>query len=82
MQRNQITTVKDLKVGDRFYKVSDRSKTVYEITDIKNHFLNPKYACLEAQIADHATLQEKVYAFAKPIAAHTPVIFLRSKAKQ
>lgn len=35
MQRNQTTTVKSLALGDRFYKLNDKAKTVYQMVSYK-----------------------------------------------
>lgn len=35
MQRNQTTTANLLKLGDRFYKLNDKTKTVYQMVTYK-----------------------------------------------
>lgn len=35
MKRNEITAIKNLQVGDVFYKHNDKSKTVFELVEGK-----------------------------------------------
>lgn len=78
MQRNQTTTVSQLNIGDRFYKCNDRSKTAYQLTNIKSNFLNSKYYCLETVLIDRPfpPLGDRG---TKQINGSTPVIFLHNK---
>lgn len=33
MERNTLTTIKEVQIGDRFYKVGDPKKTLYTLTE-------------------------------------------------
>ena len=71
MNRNEVTEVKNLILGDRFYKQNDAKKTVLEIAEG------------EAKVTIFQTY--KVFAktpgakYAAPMKSNTPVVFLRHK---
>ncbi len=50
MERNTQTTIKQLQVGDRFYKANDKKKTVYTVVEAevkKTHFQTYKHQALK-----------------------------------
>ncbi|WP_295674620.1 hypothetical protein [uncultured Mucilaginibacter sp.] len=69
MTRNEVTEVKNLVMGDRFYKQNDAKKTVLEIAEG------------EAKVTKYQTY--KVFAkipgakYADPMKSSTMVVFLR-----
>ena len=48
MQRNQHTIAYELKPGDRFYKLNDKTKTVYQMVSCQQkttHYTTYNYWC-------------------------------------
>ncbi len=81
MERNELTTVQKLTLGDRFYKVSDKNKIVFQMVPHevkKTHFQTYKYFCCEASVIDNKNNKHKERNF-KAINKETPVVFLRHK---
>ena len=70
MERNTTTTASELKIGDRFYKLNDKHKTVLEV--VPHESTLTKY---------HAYCWCKVEGsrFTVPIKGDTMVVFLRNK---
>lgn len=68
MNRNTGTEVGNLRVGDRFYFVSDSAKKTYQLTEEKN-FEKPSY-----NIVNNG---EKAWPFDRRAANNRPVVFLR-----
>lgn len=79
MERNTITTMRELKIGDRFYKAADKKKTVYERVEhetTKTKYQTYQYWDLEGSLLLKATNLER---YAKAITGSTEVVFLRHK---
>lgn len=73
MERNTITTAGQLKIGDRFYRVNDKKKIVWEKvpSDIKiTHFQTYKHFASTPGMK-----------FPQAINKDTKVVFLRHKDK-
>lgn len=74
MERNTQTTVKQLREGDRFYKVKDRNKKVLQMVpgkQVKTYFQTYNYFC-KADTERHS----------QAINPNTQVIFLRHTNEQ
>lgn len=71
MERNTLTTIDKLNVGDRFYKVKDKNKTVWE--KVAHEIKQTNYQTY-SQFATKGK-DPHTYAFRKD----AQVIFLRSK---
>lgn len=70
MERNTLTTVKKLTIGDRFYKAGDKNKTLHtvvESTPLKTFFTTYKYFAIRDS--------DKLKVAFKP---DTQVIFIRN----
>lgn len=81
MERNTITTVAELKPGDRFYKVNDKHKNVLQIVEDKpkkTHFRTYKIFCCQVGIVDGKLHQTAKEGFFKPILKDTAVVYLRN----
>lgn len=78
MKRNDLVTVVELKIGDRFYKATDKKKTVFEMVvgeKKQNHFRTYKYFCCEADLIErNPIMKDRSY---KAINKDTQVVFLR-----
>lgn len=81
MEKNEVTTAGKLKIGDRFYKRSDKKKKAlqmveegYKSKDLKT----PKLFCCATDIIDNKyindNLKRKQY---QPILQNHGVVFLR-----
>lgn len=82
MERNTRTTVKKLKLGDRFYKLGDKKKKAMQLVEghVKaTQFQTYKYFCCPADLMDNKlmTIDLKKRQFVA-ILKDTEVIFLRS----
>jgi len=82
MERNQRTIVANLSIGDRFYKLADKSKKVFQMVEAEKkqtQYQTYKYWCCEATIMDsaHLTEQMKMNRFSA-IKGDTSVVYLRS----
>ncbi|MBC7399823.1 MAG: hypothetical protein H7289_07735 [Mucilaginibacter sp.] len=75
MERNQITTVIELKVGDRFYKLNDKSKTVYQMVSYKTK--TTKYATYAYWCQKPDNIGSR-YPNLHAIKPETQVVYLRS----
>ncbi|WP_346237745.1 hypothetical protein ABDK00_001545 [Niabella insulamsoli] len=71
MERNTITTVDKLQLGDRFYKANDKNKTV--LTKVESEI---KVTIYRTYRHFAKTDKEK---FPQPINANTRVVFLRNE---
>lgn len=69
MERNTITKINALKVGDRFYKLHDRKKTVWTKTDHAPKKTN------YYTYTNFANTDDKMYP--EPFKHDTQVVFLR-----
>ncbi|WP_442795334.1 hypothetical protein [Pelobium manganitolerans] len=70
MERNQITEIKNLAPGDRFYKLTDKTKKVYQKVQAKTK-------TTQYQTYSHfATARGEK--FPQPFKSNTAVVFLRS----
>ncbi|TZF81797.1 hypothetical protein FW774_17220 [Pedobacter sp. BS3] len=82
MQRNTITTAGALKVGDRFYKLSDKKKKPFEIVqgDTKvTHFRTYKLFCCACDILDNKYMSEALKRRQySALVKDTQVVYLRS----
>lgn len=83
MERNTVTTVYSLKIGDRFYRAGDKNKTVLVKVEHKfkqTNFQTYKHWVLPASIHDRTSTNDNTIAkFATAIKSETSVIYLRSK---
>lgn len=83
MQKFEQTIAGRLKVGDRFYKATDKKKTVYEIVEgeVKNtHWRTYRMFCCPAVAMDNEYMDARLKAYQnKPIQSDTKVVYLRSK---
>lgn len=69
MERNTVTTIDQLRVGDRFYKQSDRKKIVWEKVfhaTKKTHFMTYRFFAKQDGML-----------YPEPIKKSTQLIFLR-----
>lgn len=78
MKRNELTTVGQLIIGDRFYKHSDKgeNKSVYQLMDPEKQIrtANQKhFACPVSHINGKFETQKTI-----PISENLPVVFLVS----
>ena len=79
MERNTITTMRELQIGDRFYKASNKKKTVYERVEhetTKTKYQTYQYWAVEGCFQLTTTSIER---FAKAFTGSTEVVFLRHK---
>lgn len=82
MEKNEITTAGKLKIGDRFYKRTDRKKKALQMVEegynSKDH-KTPKLFCCATDIIDNKyindNLKRKQY---QPILQNLGVVFLRN----
>ena len=72
MERNEITEIKNLLLGDRFYKLKDKGKTVFEKVDAKAKTTQYQTYSHFAKVSG-----EK---FPQSFKSETAVVFLRSAA--
>lgn len=76
MKRFDVTTVKRLQIGDRFYKKSDKTKEPHQVMDPEQQIrtkAQKHFACPVSALGSKVETQKTV-----PIAAETDVIFLRN----
>lgn len=71
MERNTTTTISHLQIGDRFYKISDRNKSVW--TKVEGKVVITKY-----QTYKHWAIKDGER-HADMFKSDTAVIFLRSQ---
>ena len=82
MERNDKTTMYRLRPGDRFYKLADKKKTVFEKVEHetkKTHFRTYKHWAIDAKYCRGTLTPDQIEMFGKPINGDTEVIFLRHK---
>lgn len=82
MKKNQLTTVDQLQIGDRFYFQNDNNKVVWEMVDHETkttHFRTYSHFCLLGSYADRTTDQQWRNQQAKGVQGNTSVVYLRSK---
>jgi len=78
MERNTVTTMRELENGDRFYKSSDKKKTVFEKVNHetkKTKYQTYQYWAVEVKYLGRVNAVE---AFSKAITGSTEVVFLRN----
>ncbi|WP_313234204.1 hypothetical protein [Sphingobacterium multivorum] len=81
MKKNQLTTVDQLHLGDRFYFANDNNRVVWEMV---NHGVRPpftrstNYFCLLGSHADHIKDKAIRDNMTKSIKGNTKVVYLRS----
>lgn len=71
-----------LKPGDRFYKLSDNKKTVFQKVEHdakQTNFQTYKHWAIDAKYCKGELTKDQIDMFAKPINKDTEVIFLRHK---
>lgn len=82
MNRNELTTAENLKIGDRFYKLGDKKKEVFEMIAHEakaTHFRTYKLFCCPALAMDNKLMQKRLKDYQiKPILKETKVIFLKN----
>jgi hypothetical protein len=84
MERNTITTVANLKPGDRFFKVNDKNKKVLQIVEHapkKTHFRTYKIFCCLVQIIEGRLTPTAKEGYYSPILKDTQVVYLRSTSE-
>lgn len=81
MKRNELTTVMQLVIGDRFYKAADKAKAVWVMVEGEKKataYQTYKYFACPAMVIDHPGLKqaqkERSY---KALNKDTQVVFLR-----
>ncbi|HVZ95420.1 MAG TPA: hypothetical protein VG847_00990 [Chitinophagaceae bacterium] len=83
MERNTLTTMSQLKIGDRFFKANDKHKNVFEKIDhlvLRTYFQTYTHWAISASVLDVFILNENTIArHARAFKSDTPVIFLRHK---
>lgn len=73
MKRNEITTVGELKPGDRFCKPKDKGKTAFEFIGVESH---GKYKiCSSVKMKNGFPINDKLI---KIMTGNTVVVFLRN----
>ena len=80
MNRNTVTMISELKIGDRFYKAGDKNKTVFQKVDHKSkrtQWQTYTQFAIEAKILGRDLNQSKIEEHAKAFKRDTSVIFLR-----
>lgn len=75
MNRNDVAEIRDLKIGDRFYKAGDKDKTVYE--KVEHDTKITKY-----QTYSHWGAIDGMDKFPCAFKSDTMVVFLRNKTEQ
>lgn len=74
MERNKVTRMHDLQIGDRFYKLSDPQKKVWQKVSApvkKTNYRTYKHFAREAGLPDKEI-------FTHAVMGQTIVVFLRS----
>ncbi len=71
MLPNTVTTIHQLNIGDRFYKLQDKTKTVWE--KVEGEVKKTYY-----QTYRHFAKRDNDK-FSQPFQSSTPVVFLRQK---
>jgi len=82
MERNQKAMIYQLRAGDRFYKFTDKNKTVLEKVDHKTkqtNYRTYKHWAIDAKYCGRMLTADQIELFAKPLNSDTEVIFLRHK---
>lgn len=78
----KLTTAGSLKLGDRFYKVVDKKKRVYQMVagdQKQTQYRTYKLFCCPADIMDNSLMRDALkQAQNVAILKDTPVMFLRS----
>ncbi|HCU46662.1 MAG TPA: hypothetical protein DF610_19265 [Sphingobacterium sp.] len=81
MKKNQLTTVDQLQIGDRFYFQNDNNKVVWEMVDHETkstHFRTYRHFCLLGSYADRTSDKRLRDQQAKGVQGNTNVVYLRS----
>lgn len=71
MERNTLTTIDKLQVGDRFYKANDKKKEVWEVVEHETkqtHFQTYRFWATNGKLK-----------YPEPVKKNTVLVFLRSK---
>lgn len=82
MERNTVTNIARLQIGDRFYKANDKHKIVFEKVEHetkKTAYQTYKHWAVEAKYCRGTLTADQIEMYAKPINSATEVIFLRHK---
>lgn len=86
MERNTPTTANQLKIGDRFYKLADKSRKPYEMVESDpktTQYRTYKLFCIPAAIMDAPLLDDKKKRNQmEALLTGTPVVFLRHVCPQ
>ena len=85
MKRNELTTAERLKIGDRFYKLADKQKKVFEKVDCDvktTQYRTYKHFCIEASILESSTHWSHKKRYVVGISSDTQVVYLRSNSNQ
>lgn len=82
MNRNELTTAENLKIGDRFYKLGDKKKEVLQMV-LNNtkvtHYRTYRFFCCPVSAIDNTLMSQKLKDYQiKPILKETKVIFLKN----
>lgn len=81
MEPRTLTTISQLKPGDRFYRAKDKHKKVFQLIDHEPHrtsWRTYKFWCMPADIIDRPVTSKDAYAQA--INKDSEVVFLRHNA--
>lgn len=82
MNRNDVTTVDKLVIGDRFYRSNDKNKEVLELVEMpakRTYYRTYRYFFITAASADKIRHNaDLIGRIAKPINGTTSIVFLRS----
>lgn len=82
MIKNEVTTVSNLQIGDRFYFQNDKNKVVWEKIEqeAKNtHFRTYNHFAIIGSYADRIACPKRRNQHSKGIMSSTKVVYLRSK---
>lgn len=85
MNKNTLTTVDKLQIGDRFYFANDRNRVVWEKVqhEIKStHYRTYHHFCLLGTYADRVSDPVMRKNNSKGLQPETKVVYLRSKEVQ
>lgn len=86
MERNTVTYINKLKVGDRFYRAGDKDRLVLEKVDHKvkrTNYQTYSHWAIPASIADRfrpdgEQLERQISLWGRALRAETQVVYLRS----
>jgi hypothetical protein len=82
MNRNNVTTVDKLVIGDRFYRCNDKHKEVLELVEMpakRTYYRTYRHFFITASTLENIRNDaERIKRMAKPINGTTAVVFLRN----